>query len=113
MDYSSYYVVAKNDLDYLEFSIALVDKAPNFNNMIIQEQQVCEKMLKHLVKTFVFSFLTDFYFDGRYPSIDFLAASKEDVLKGYEIVKIVVKETERMLAEYRMPLKSVEAFDKE
>lgn len=48
--YESYYDVA-----FLEYLIQTVDDAPVFNNFLVQEQQICEKMLKELVHRFVFT----------------------------------------------------------
>lgn len=145
MAHTSYYDVAKEDLLYLEYSIKVIDGAPVFNNLLIQEQQICEKMLKELVQRFVFvdnveailkshklitlvnaiqtetnwqlglntaelRVLSDFYFDGRYPSIDYLSATKEDALRGYETVKHVVSAVERMLTEYKPPLRKLQSF---
>ena len=142
----SYYDVAEDDLLYLEYSIGTIDGAPVFNNFLIQEQQICEKMLKELVRRFIFTnnvesilkshklvtlvnaiqsetnwqlnlndgdlrFLSDFYFDERYPSIDYLSATKADALRGYNIVKDVVAATEKMLAEYKQEVKRLHSFD--
>lgn len=142
----SYYSVAKDDLLYLDHSMNTIDSAPVFNNILIQEQQVCEKMLKELVLRFVFSddaeavlkshklitllnaiqsftawdlglnksdlrFLSDFYFDGRHPSIDYLSATKEDAKRGYKIVYCVIDAVEKMLKEYRPNVKKLQSFD--
>lgn len=142
----SYYDVAKDDLLYLEYSMKMIDGAPVFNNILVQEQQVCEKMLKELVRRFVFTenvesvlkshklmtlvntiqnetgwrldvradelrFLSDFYFDGRYPGIDYLSATKEDAIRGYAIVKDVVGATEEMLADYKPVLGALKSFE--
>lgn len=142
----SYYDVAKDDLLYLEYSMKMIDGAPVFNNILVQEQQVCEKMLKELVRRFVFSenvesvlkshklvtlvnsiqketgwelaikadelrFLSDFYFDGRYPSIDYLSATKEDAIRGYAIVKSVVSAVDKMLAEYKPEVKALRSLE--
>lgn len=142
----SYYDVAKDDLLYLEYSMKMIDGAPVFNNILVQEQQVCEKMLKELVRRFVFSenvesvlkshklvtlvnsiqketgwelaikadelrFLSDFYFDGRYPSIDYLSATKDDAIRGYAIVKSVVSAVDKMLAEYKPEVKALRSIE--
>ena len=145
MGYESYYGVAQDDLKYLEYSISVIDGAPVFNNLLIQEQQICEKMLKELVHRFVFTenvqsilkshklitlvnavqdytgwklqldlsrlrILSDFYFDGRDPSVDFLLATKEDALFGYETVQQLVTAVNRMIAEYVPKTKILDSF---
>lgn len=145
MGYESYYEVAKNDLKYLDYSMQAVDGAPAFNNFLLQEQQICEKMLKELVHRFVFTsdvqnilkshklitlvnaiqrytewdlqldsgklrILSDFYFDGRYPSIDYLVATKDDALDGYETTKSVVQAVEKMIEEYKPKMKKMDVF---
>lgn len=142
----SYYDVAKDDLLYLEYSMKMIDGAPVFNNILVQEQQVCEKMLKELVRRFVFTenvesvlkshklitlvnaiqnetgwrldvradelrFLSDFYFDGRNPGIDYLSATKEDAIRGYAIVKDIVSATERMLTDYKPEVSVLRTFE--
>lgn len=122
MDRCSYYDVAGEDLKFLEFYYSRIDEAPNYNPVVVQEQQIVEKLLKHLIDRFADSsdalgmlrshklaqiagmvnticglginlddmrFLSEFYFDGRYPSRDYLAASKEDAARGYQIVREV------------------------
>ena len=145
MGYESYYEVAKNDLKYLDYSMLAVDGAPAFNNFLVQEQQICEKMLKELVHRFVFTsdvqnilkshklitlvnavqkytewdlqldsgklrILSDFYFDERYPSIDYLVATKDDALDGYETTKSVVQAVEKMIEEYKPKMKKMDVF---
>lgn len=145
MGYESYYDVAKNDLAFLDYSMQAVDGAPAFNNFLVQEQQICEKMLKELVHRFVFTsdvqnilkshklitlvnaiqkytewdlqldigklrILSDFYFDGRYPSIDYLVATKDDALDGYETTKSVVQAVEKMIVEYKPKMKKIDVF---
>lgn len=145
MGYDSYYTVANDDLKYLEYSISVIDGAPVFNNLLVQEQQVCEKMLKELVHRFVFTedvqsilkshklttlvnavqkytgwnlqldmsrlrILSDFYFDGRYPSIDYLSATKEDAIYGYDTVRQVVSAVNKMLNSYTPEIKPLGSF---
>lgn len=146
MDITSYYDVAKREMEYLDYAMTTIDGAPFCNNFLIQEQQICEKMLKDLVQHFVFvsnvesilkshklvtlvraiedntgynlnlsvndlRFLSDFYFDGRYPSIDYLSATKEDALRGYEITKIVISAVDGMKKEYKAPLDTITSFE--
>lgn len=120
MNPTSYYDVARADLDYLNFNYGHLDELPNFNSIVVQEQQVVEKLLKHILNIYVDSddairvmkshklahivreigrfydcplneddmrFLSDFYFDGRYPSRDYVLAEKQDAIRGYEIVQ--------------------------
>ena len=71
MDYSSYYDVALNDLKYLNYCIDGIDHMPEYNNVMIQEQQVCEKLLKHLVRLYVFD------------------ADVDKVLKSHKLITLV------------------------
>ena len=146
MDYSSYYDVALNDLKYLNYCIDGIDHMPEYNNVMIQEQQVCEKLLKHLVRLYVFDadvdkllkshklitlvnriekstgrqlevdkdalrYLSDFYFDGRYPGVDFIVATRKDAEKGYDIVNQVKAQVDNVVKNYKPTMKAVHLFD--
>lgn len=54
--------------------------------------------------------LSDFYFDWRYPSIDYLVATKDDALDGYETTKSVVQAVEKMIEEYKPKMKKMDVF---
>lgn len=145
MDPSSYYDVALNDLEYLKFTISNIDKAPNFNMFLIQEEQICEKFLKHLVQKFVFDknvkkiltshklitlvnairascdydlkldnnklrVLSEYYYDGRYPSIDYLIGTKEEALGYYRFTLEVLEVTRNMLGQYEIETAKMEFF---
>lgn len=146
MDYSSYYDVALNDFAYLEFNMSEIERMPEFNNVLMHEQQVCEKFLKHLVRLYVFDidvdkvlklhelntlvlriekaiggsldvdrdmlrFLSDFYFDGRCPNVDFIAATKEDAIKGYAVTKQVKAQVDLILENYKPATQKIDLFD--
>ena len=49
MDRRSYYDIAKADLKFLEFYYKRLDEAPNYNQIVVQEQQITEKLLKHIL----------------------------------------------------------------
>lgn len=118
MDTRSYYDIAKSDKQYLDALIAVIDKLPGYNPVVVQEEQVVEKMFKHLIDRFIdcdnsvnllkshklanlanairpfytipvdigdLRMLSDYYFDGRYPSADYVFASKQDALDGYDV----------------------------
>lgn len=142
MDGKSYYDVALNDLRFLEFCYENLDEAPNYNNILVQEQQVAEKLLKHLLDVTVDSddaivllkshklqnilrrlakqfdcilsmddmrFLSDFYFDGRYPSNDYVFAEKEDAVRGFKIVQNVKQWVDEVLTSEQL-IKRLQAF---
>lgn len=146
MDYSSYYDVASNDLAYLDFIMGKIERMPEYNNVVMHEQQVCEKYLRHLVRLYVFDddvdkvlkshklntlvgriekavgysldvdsnmlrFLSDFYFDGRYPGVDFIVATKEDAQKGYAVTKQVKGQVDYVLANYKPATHKLDLFD--
>lgn len=120
MNTKSYYDVAMEDYKFLVFSYEHLDEVPGYNAIVVQEQQVVEKLLKHVLDTVVdldnsidllkshklanirraiskcmdcplkdadMRFLTDFYFDGRYPSSDYVIAEKQDAIEGFRIVE--------------------------
>lgn len=146
MDYSSYYDVALNDLSYLEFNMQEIEHMPEFNNIVMHEQQVCEKFLKHLVRIYVYDsdvekvlkshklntlvsrversigvslkvnqdmlrFLSDFYFDGRYPGVDFIVADRKDAEEGYRTVKQVKEQVDYVLKHYKPETREMELFE--
>lgn len=52
----------------------------------------------------------DFYFDARYPSIDYLAATKNDALEWYETTKSVVQAVDKMIEEYKPKMRKIDVF---
>ncbi len=145
MNYSSYYDVASNELQYLRFVMGQVEQAPSFNILVVQAQQIVEKYLKHLVQTYVFTedvnkilkshklitlyyalqkqgidmdfdandlrYLSEFYFDGRYPGTDYLVATVEDAKKGLLIAEQAKIETDRILAVTLRKTSEIETFE--
>lgn len=122
MDVRSYYDIAKSDFEFLKFYYSHIDGSPSYNPLCVQEQQIVEKLLKHVIDKYIDSnesidylhshklvnilrfirqyfdcniseddmrFLTDFYFDCRYPSRDYIITSKDDVIRGYRITEEV------------------------
>ena len=120
VDKKSYYDIAMEDYKFLLFYYQHLDEAPNYNAIVVQEQQIVEKLLKYILDTKIDSaetidllkshklanllreinqfmdcplnvsdmrFLTDFYFDGRYPSRDYITAEKQDAITGFRIVE--------------------------
>lgn len=146
MNYNSYYDVGINELAFLEACMQVIDKTPTFNGFVVQEQQVCEKLLKHLVQVYVsdpdvekvlkshklytlvtriekalgipleldsavLRFLSDFYFDGRYPGTDFVEATREDAERGYAVTKSVKEKVEWVLKNCRPETRQMSFFD--
>lgn len=120
MNRTSYYDIALADYAFLKFYYDHLDEAPGYNAILVQEQQVTEKLLKFILDTYIdtpeivnllkshklstllreikktfdcplkmadMRFLTDFYFDGRYPSIDYVFAEKSEAEEGFRIVQ--------------------------
>ena len=97
---NTYLDIAENDLQYLESVIAMGNTF--YNQLAVQCQQVAEKYLKgYLDKiasklnevkagleldTIGLAYLTDFYYDARYPGDDFYNVTKDDFEKCLSIM---------------------------
>lgn len=141
LDGKSYYDVALADFKFLEFYYSHIDEAPSYNAILVQEQQVAEKLLKFILDVYIdipeavdllkshklanilrgirksmdcplnaddLRFLSDFYFDGRYPSKDYVFAEKNEAIKGFHIVKDVLNWVDSV--KNLEPIKKINAF---
>ena len=96
---NNYLDIAENDLQYLE----AVLKTGNtfYNQLAVQCQQVAEKFLNEIkpelkLDTIGLAYLTDFYFDARYPGDDFYTVSKEEFEKCLAIMYDTVNQLKSM-----------------
>ncbi|RKI42923.1 hypothetical protein D7V86_00015 [bacterium D16-51] len=56
-------------------------------------------------------FLSDFYFDGRHPGVDFIVADREGAERGYKTVMQVKEQVDYVLENYRPETKEMELFE--
>ena len=139
----TYYDVAIQDYEFLEYYFGYLDNAPSYNAFAVQEYNVVEMLLKDVLNCYVDSvdvvgllkshklasilreikkcfpdcplemndmrFLSDFYFDGRYPSSDYVLVEKKEAIEGFRITKDVLKWV-KSIKESNMGTKPINAF---
>lgn len=92
---NSYYEIACNDMAYLE----AVGDTGYYNQPAALCQQVVEKLLKGLIEQLNMkdlAYLTNYYFDTRYPGPDYHEVSKEDYEECKQMMYAVKVEVDRI-----------------